>query len=174
LESDLTFTCIIIRKRDGLGITLVFCKLVDLYQELSPVNNENARMTAHYCGSCLVFVLCRFASFDADLVLCVHELEQVERYLYDGCKVRPSRVKAKDEAAANDGSHLLRKDWQRFIGPIDAFGGCNPYQGNFTSLALPYTQRERISICAYFIECMCVCFAVGLVLITGDRCLLVR
>jgi ophiobolin F synthase len=82
--------------------------------------------------------------------------------------------KAKDEAAANDGSHLLRKDWQRFIGPIDAFGGCNPYQGNFTSLALPYTQRERISICAYFIECMCVCFAVGLVLITGDRCLLVR
>jgi hypothetical protein len=81
LESDLTFTCIIMRKRDGLGITLVFGKLVNLYQELSPVNNENARMTAHYCGSCLVFVLCGFASFDADLVLCVHELEQVERYL---------------------------------------------------------------------------------------------
>jgi ophiobolin F synthase len=75
---------------------------------------------------------------------------------------------------ANDGSHLLRKDWQRFIGPIDAFGGCNPYQGNFTSLALPYTQPERIGICAYFIECMCVWFAVGLVLTTGDRCLPVR
>ena len=93
LESDLTFTCINMRKCDGLGITLVFGKLVDLYQELSPVNNESARMTAHYCGSCLVFVLCGFASFDADLVLCVHELERVERYLYDGCKVRPSRVR---------------------------------------------------------------------------------
>lgn len=82
--------------------------------------------------------------------------------------------KAKDEAAANDGTHLLRKDWQRFIGPIDAFGGSNPYQGNFTSLALPYTQPERIGICAYFIECMCVWFAVGLVLISGDRLHLVR
>lgn len=82
--------------------------------------------------------------------------------------------KAKSEAAANDGSHLLRKDWQRFIGPIDAFGGCNPYDGNFTSLALPYTQPERIGICAYFIECMCVWYAVGLVLISGDRCLPVR
>jgi hypothetical protein len=82
--------------------------------------------------------------------------------------------KGNDEAAANDGSHLLRKDWQRFIGPIDAFGGCNPYQGNFTSLALPYTKPERIDICAYFIECMCVWFAVALVLITGDRLFLVR
>jgi ophiobolin F synthase len=82
--------------------------------------------------------------------------------------------KAKDEAATNDGSHLLRKDWQRFIGPIDAFGGCNPYQGNFTSLALPYTKPERIGICAYFVECMCVWFAVALVLISGDRLHLVR
>jgi ophiobolin F synthase len=82
--------------------------------------------------------------------------------------------KAKDEAATNDGSHLLRKDWQRFIGPIDAFGGCNPYQGNFTSLALPYTKPERIGICAYFVECMCVWFAVALLLISGDRLHLVR
>lgn len=82
--------------------------------------------------------------------------------------------KSRDEAAANDGSHLARKDWQRFIGPIDAFGACNPYQGNFTSLALPYTQPERIGICAYFIECMCIWFAVLLVLITGDRRNLVR
>jgi hypothetical protein len=93
LKSDLTFTCIIIRKCNSLGITLVFGKLVDLYQELSLVNNEAARMMAHYCGSYLVFVLCGFASFDADLVLCVHELERVERYLYDGFKVRPSRVR---------------------------------------------------------------------------------
>lgn len=82
--------------------------------------------------------------------------------------------KSKDEAAANDGAHLARKDWRRFIGPIDTFGGCNPYQGNFTSLALPYTQPDRIGICAYFVECMYTWFAVLLVLILGDRCLLIR
>jgi hypothetical protein len=44
----LRFPFIIMRKRDGLGIALVFGKFVDLYQELSPVNNETARMTAHF------------------------------------------------------------------------------------------------------------------------------
>jgi hypothetical protein len=59
----------------------------------------------------------------------------------------------KDEDVVNNASHTARQDWVRYVGPIETFGGCNPYHGNFTSLTLPFTQPERLAICAYFIEC---------------------
>jgi hypothetical protein len=74
---------------DGPGIALIFGKFVDLYQELRSVNNDTARMTARCCDSCRVFVLRALASLEADLVPCVHGLEQVEKHLYDGSEVRP-------------------------------------------------------------------------------------
>jgi hypothetical protein len=76
---------------DGPGIALIFGKLVDLYQELRSVNNDTARMTARCCDSCHVFVLRALASLEADLVPCVHGLEQVEKHLYGGSEVRPSQ-----------------------------------------------------------------------------------
>jgi len=76
---------------DGPGIALIFGKFVDLYQELRSVNNDTARMTARCCDSCRVFVLRALASLEADLVPCVHGLEQVEKHLYDGSEVRPSQ-----------------------------------------------------------------------------------
>jgi hypothetical protein len=48
-------------------------------------------MTARCCDSCRVFVLRALASLEADLVPCVHGLEQVEKHLYGGSEVRPSQ-----------------------------------------------------------------------------------
>lgn len=76
---------------DGPGIALVFGKFIDLYQELRSVNTDTARMTAHCCDSCRVFVLRALASLEADLIPCVHGLERVEQHLYGGGEVQPSQ-----------------------------------------------------------------------------------
>jgi hypothetical protein len=76
---------------DGPGIALVFGKFVDMYKELRSTDTDTARMTARCCDSCRVFVLRALASLEADLVPCVHGLEQVEKHLYDGKAVRSSQ-----------------------------------------------------------------------------------
>lgn len=69
----------------------MFGKFVDMYQELRSTDTDTARMTARCCDSCRVFVLRALASLEADLVPCVHGLEQVEKHLYDGKAVRSSQ-----------------------------------------------------------------------------------
>lgn len=57
------------------------------------------------------------------------------------------------EAEANHGSYEARLDWQRYIGPEDQFGGCNPVNGNFSSVVLPLCHPERLRLVAYVHEC---------------------
>jgi hypothetical protein len=76
---------------DGPGIALVFGKFVDMYKELRSTDTDTARMTARCCDSCRVFVLRALASLEADLLPCVHGLEQVEKHLYDGRTVQCSQ-----------------------------------------------------------------------------------
>lgn len=59
----------------------------------------------------------------------------------------------KNEAAANLAVFQARRDWIKYIGPIDTFADCNPYHGNFVSLVLPFSHPERVHITAYFMEC---------------------
>jgi hypothetical protein len=59
------------------------------------------------------------------------------------------------ETLANAGCYEARRDWARCIGPSDGFGGCNPFNGNFTALVLPLCKPERLSLVAYIIECRC-------------------
>jgi hypothetical protein len=58
-----------------------------------------------------------------------------------------------NEAGINRATHSARLDWQRYIGPIDKFGGANPYHGNFVSLVLPFTLPDRVAVLTYLIEC---------------------
>ncbi|KAK5124909.1 hypothetical protein LTR85_001099 [Meristemomyces frigidus] len=58
----------------------------------------------------------------------------------------------RDDAIANDGAHEARRDWMEHIGPIEQFGSCNPYDGNFTSLVLPFTKPDRLRLAAYIHE----------------------
>jgi ophiobolin F synthase len=59
----------------------------------------------------------------------------------------------KNEAAINRATHSARRDWRRYIGPIDTFGNANPYHGSFVSLVLPFTLPDRVAVLAYLIEC---------------------
>jgi hypothetical protein len=59
----------------------------------------------------------------------------------------------KHEEDANKGSHEARTDWCKFIGPIDKFGGCNPFSGHFVSLVLPMCKPERLDVISYILEC---------------------
>jgi hypothetical protein len=59
----------------------------------------------------------------------------------------------KYEAEANSGSYEARQDWIRLIGPVDQFGGCNPVNGNFTAVVLPFCLPERLRLVSYVLEC---------------------
>jgi hypothetical protein len=50
----------------------------------------------------------------------------------------------KFEAEADSGSHEARRDWIKYIRPTIQFGGCNPVNGNFTSLTMPFCLPERL------------------------------
>ncbi|KAK4100847.1 terpenoid synthase [Parathielavia hyrcaniae] len=56
------------------------------------------------------------------------------------------------ETLANAGSHEARTDWAHYIGPSGEFGGCNPVNGNFTSLVVPLCRPDRLRLVAYVIE----------------------
>lgn len=59
------------------------------------------------------------------------------------------------ESLANAGCYEARRDWIQYIGPVSAFGNCNPINGNFTSVVLPLCKPERLKLVAYVLECKC-------------------
>jgi hypothetical protein len=69
------------------------------------------------------------------------------------CPEYPLR-RHKFDCFANDGCHEARSDWRRYISPSKQFGGCNPINGNFTALVLPFCRADRLSLVAYILECM--------------------
>lgn len=59
----------------------------------------------------------------------------------------------KYESLANAGSLEARRDWAEYVAPCDKFGGCNPYNGNFTAVVMPGCRPDRIRLVAYVLEC---------------------
>lgn len=59
----------------------------------------------------------------------------------------------KHEQHANEGSLRCREDWTRYIGPIERWGSCNPYDGNFAAVVLPMCKPERLALASYIFEC---------------------
>ncbi|KAE8369819.1 isoprenoid synthase domain-containing protein [Aspergillus caelatus] len=58
----------------------------------------------------------------------------------------------KYEEKANLGSLQCRADWVKYIGPIERWGSCNPYEGHFGSVVLPLCKPERLAIISYIFE----------------------
>ncbi|KAL4899449.1 hypothetical protein BDW74DRAFT_171497 [Aspergillus multicolor] len=50
------------------------------------------------------------------------------------------------EHKANEGSLRLRTDWENTIGPIERWGSCNPWEGHFGSVVLPFCRPERLAL----------------------------
>ena len=73
----------------------------------------------------------------------------------------------KYESEANAGCYEARQDWSRYIGPVEQFGGCNPVNGNFSSVVYPLCKPERLRLVAYVLECKCrrilVCHCLSLI-----------
>lgn len=84
----------------------------------------------------------------------------------------------KHQQNANEGSLHCREDWTRYIGPIERWGNCNPYEGHFAAVVLPMCKPERLPLVSYIFECKDLPAFLGqLLLDTGSRfsrCLLVR
>ena len=59
------------------------------------------------------------------------------------------------EAEANIGCHEARLDWAKYVRPVEEFGNCNPVNGNFTAVVLPFCRPDRIRLVAYVLECIC-------------------
>ncbi|KAE8152335.1 isoprenoid synthase domain-containing protein [Aspergillus avenaceus] len=58
----------------------------------------------------------------------------------------------KYEEKANLGSLQCRLDWAKYIGPIERWGSCNPYEGHFGSVVIPICKPERLAIISYIFE----------------------
>ncbi|RHZ58361.1 hypothetical protein CDV55_105563 [Aspergillus turcosus] len=56
------------------------------------------------------------------------------------------------EDESNKGSLQCRADWVDFIGPIERWGCCNPWEGNFGAVVLPFCKPERLAIICYIFE----------------------
>ncbi|KAL3432335.1 isoprenoid synthase domain-containing protein [Aspergillus tetrazonus] len=50
------------------------------------------------------------------------------------------------EHKANEGSLRCRADWETFIGPIERWGSCNPWEGHFGAVVLPFCRPERLEL----------------------------
>lgn len=59
----------------------------------------------------------------------------------------------KYEQNANEGSSRCRDDWRKYIGPIERWGSCNPFDGHFASVVLPLCKPERLALVSYVFEC---------------------
>jgi hypothetical protein len=66
----------------------------------------------------------------------------------------------KYEQNANEGSFRCRDDWRKYIGPIERWGSCNPFNGHFASVVLPLCKPERLGLVSYVFECKWLCRAV--------------
>ncbi|KAL4746901.1 hypothetical protein BDW72DRAFT_206953 [Aspergillus terricola var. indicus] len=53
------------------------------------------------------------------------------------------------EHKANEGSLRCRADWETFIGPIERWGSCNPWEGHFGAVVLPFCRPERLAVLCY-------------------------
>ncbi|OCL09914.1 terpenoid synthase [Glonium stellatum] len=62
----------------------------------------------------------------------------------------------KYKTEANHGSYEARLDWSNYIGPIEKFGGCNPFDGHFASLVLPLCKPERLRLVSYILMSLAV------------------
>lgn len=58
------------------------------------------------------------------------------------------------EHKANEGSLRCRADWETFIGPIERWGSCNPWDGHFGAVVLPFCRPERLAVLCYIFECL--------------------
>ncbi|KAJ5813261.1 geranylgeranyl pyrophosphate synthase [Penicillium pulvis] len=58
----------------------------------------------------------------------------------------------KYEQNANEGSSRCRDDWRKYIGPIERWGSCNPFDGHFASVVLPLCKPERLALVSYVFE----------------------
>lgn len=58
-----------------------------------------------------------------------------------------------NEDKADEGCLRLREDWQTYIGPIERWGSCNPFEGNFGSVVLPMCNADRLALVCYIFEC---------------------
>ncbi|KAJ6104679.1 isoprenoid synthase domain-containing protein [Penicillium sp. IBT 18751x] len=58
----------------------------------------------------------------------------------------------KYEQNANEGSSRCRNDWRRYIGPIERWGNCNPFDGHFASVVVPLCKPERLALVSYIFE----------------------
>jgi hypothetical protein len=68
------------------------------------------------------------------------------------CKGYPLR-RHKLEDESNKGALRCRGDRVEFIGPIERWGCCNPWEGNFAAVVLPFCKPERLAIISYILEC---------------------
>ncbi|KAL2851125.1 isoprenoid synthase domain-containing protein [Aspergillus pseudoustus] len=56
------------------------------------------------------------------------------------------------ENRANEGSRACRADWEKYIGPIERWGSCNPWEGHFGAVVLPFCRPERLAVICYIFE----------------------
>lgn len=64
----------------------------------------------------------------------------------------------KHEDKADQGCLRLREDWEKYIGPIERWGSCNPFEGNFGSVVLPMCRPDRLALVCYIFECKFLTF----------------
>lgn len=77
---------------------------------------------------------------------------RASRDLQGFCRDYPLR-RHKFEDWANTGSQQCRNDWEQYIGPIERWGCCNPWEGHFSAVVLPFCRPDRIAIISYCFEC---------------------
>jgi len=68
------------------------------------------------------------------------------------CENYPLR-RHKFEGEASKGSLQCRRDWTEYIGPIERWASCNPWEGHFGVVVLPFCKPERLAIISYIFEC---------------------
>lgn len=90
------------------------------------------------------------SSFQDDIS---YQVDLVTSDIAGFCHDYPLR-RHKNEDRANDGSIQCRTDWVKYIGPIERWGSCNPYEGHFGSLVLPICKLERLNVASHVFECM--------------------
>ncbi|PYI01416.1 geranylgeranyl pyrophosphate synthase [Aspergillus sclerotiicarbonarius CBS 121057] len=67
------------------------------------------------------------------------------------CEAYPLR-RHNFEDRANGGSLQCRADWETYIGPTERWGCCNPWQGHFSAVVLPFCRPDRIAVISYIFE----------------------
>ncbi|GLB12133.1 terpene cyclase [Aspergillus tubingensis] len=79
------------------------------------------------------------------------QVPRASRDLQGFCRDYPLR-RHKFEDWANTGSQQCRNDWEQYIGPIERWGCCNPWEGHFSAVVLPFCRPDRIAIISYCFE----------------------